>query len=129
MEINIVAVVISAFVPFFLGYLWYTMIFNKPWMQEIGMKEGTSVPASAIQKQLIGSFIQEILMAVILSIILGSGADASRGAFIGFLMGVTAALVFGVNYLFEGKTLRHWGINAGYNIILFTIMGIIIGAM
>ncbi|MEO6728385.1 MAG: DUF1761 domain-containing protein [Candidatus Dojkabacteria bacterium] len=129
MEINIVAVILAALVPFFLGYMWYTMIFNKPWMKEVGITEGDAVKGTDIKKQLIGSFILEILMAVVLSIVLGKDADASMGATKGFLVGLIVAFAFGVNYFFEGKTLKHWSINAGYNIILLTLMGLIIGAM
>lgn len=129
MEINVVAVVIAALVPFFLGYTWYTIIFNKPWMKEVGIKDGVTVGEIDIKKQLIGSFILELIMAVVISILLGKDADATRGLTIGFLVGLAVSLSFGVNYFFEGKTLRHWLINAGYNTILFTLMGLIIGAM
>ncbi|MCO4255218.1 DUF1761 domain-containing protein [Pseudarthrobacter sp. HLT1-5] len=35
----------------------------------------------------------------------------------------------GVNYLFERRSLTLFAINAGYNIVTFTAMGAIIGAM
>lgn len=131
MEINVVAVFIAALVPFFLGYLWYTIIFNKPWMKEIGMSEEEAkvVQQRDFAKQIGGSFILEIFMAVILSLLLGKDADAGKGLLWGLLIGITVAFSFGVNYLFEGRTMKHWFINAGYNVILFTLMGIIIGAM
>lgn len=129
MEINIVAVVISALVPFFLGYAWYTIIFNKPWMKEVGIKEGVTVGEIDIKKQLIGSFVLELIIAVVLSVMLGKDADAGKGAVTGLLVGLAVALSFGVNYFFEGKTLKHWLINSGYNVILFVLMGLIIGAM
>jgi hypothetical protein len=40
---------------------------------------------------------------------------------------VAAAL--GINYLFERRSLALFAINAGYNVIAFAIMGVIIGAM
>ena len=129
MDVNPIAVVIAALVPFFLGYVWYTIVFNKPWMKEVGIKEGTTVGEIDIKKQLIGSFILELIMAVVLSYFLGRDADAGKGLVTGLLIGIIVALSFGVNYFFEGKTLNHWCINAGYNTILFTVMGLIIGAM
>lgn len=38
MEINYLAVALAALSAFFLGYVWYTVIFAKPWQQLIGMK-------------------------------------------------------------------------------------------
>jgi hypothetical protein len=129
MNINFIAVFIAALVPFFLGYTWYTIIFNKPWMKEVGIREGVTVGEIDIKKQLIGSFILELIMGVVISILLGADADASKGLVTGLLTGVAASLAFGVNYFFEGKTLNHWLINAGYNTILFALMGLIIGAL
>ena len=38
------------------------------------------------------------------------------------------ATSFGVNYLFEQKSLKLWLINAGYQALMLTLMGGIIGA-
>ena len=48
----------------------------------------------------------------------------------GLAAGLTwVAAAFGVNYLFERRPLRLWLINGGYNVIVFGVMGVIIGAM
>lgn len=36
---------------------------------------------------------------------------------------------FGVNYLFEQRSLELWLINGGYNVVISTVKGAIIGAM
>lgn len=47
-----------------------------------------------------------------------------------FATGLTfVAAAFGINYLFERRSLKLWAINAGYNVIAFTVMGVIIGAL
>jgi len=38
------------------------------------------------------------------------------------------ATAIGILYLFEMRSLKHFLINAGYMIVAFTVMGIIIGA-
>jgi uncharacterized protein DUF1761 len=38
------------------------------------------------------------------------------------------ALTFGITYLFESRPLKLWLINAGYQTVVFTIMGAILGA-
>lgn len=130
MEINLLAVGLAALSAFFLGFIWYTVIFAKPWQKEIGMGEqGGDAQTPELGRLLIGSLILEIVMAVVLSGFIGREADWSTGVVRGLAIGGAVALAFGVNYLFEGKSLKHWLINASYNIIVFSVMGTIIGAM
>jgi hypothetical protein len=37
--------------------------------------------------------------------------------------------VFGVNYLFEQRSLEHQLINGGYNVVTFTVLGEILGVL
>ncbi|MBL8015548.1 MAG: DUF1761 domain-containing protein [Candidatus Doudnabacteria bacterium] len=131
MEINFVAVFVAALAAFFLGFFWYTIIFAKPWQKEIGMgvkPEGAQPPSMGMM--LGGSFVLEVLMALVLAYVLGKDADAMKGLITGGLIGLAmVGFAFGVNYLFEGKSLKHWLINAGYNTVVFAVMGLIIGAM
>ncbi len=132
MEINFLAVGLAALAAFFLGYLWYTVIFEKPWMAELGMKMNKATPVAPpnMAKLLIGSFLLELIMAFNLAAFIGTNADWKFGLGAGLAAGLGwVGMAFGVNYLFEGKSLRHWMINAGYNTVVFAVMGLIIGAM
>ena len=133
MDINYLAVALAALAAFFLGFVWYTIVFAKPWQRLIGMGEkGAGVDSAAetpsLGRLLIGSLVLEIIMAFILAWHLGSGAGWLNGLVVGALLGAIVAFAFGVNYLFEGKPLRLWFINGGYNLVVFAAMGAIIGA-
>ena len=68
-------------------------------------------------------------MAINLAFFIGDN-DAVFGLFAGFATGLGfVSLALGVNYLFEGKPLKLWLINAGYNTVVFSVMGLIIGAL
>jgi hypothetical protein len=130
-EINYLAVGLAALSAFFLGFFWYTIIFAKTWQQEIGMKgkEG-SVETPNLGRLLIGSLILEVIMAFNLAAFIGKDADWAFGLSAGLATGLGfVALAFGVNYLFEGRSFKHWLINAGYNTVVFAVMGLIIGAL
>lgn len=131
MDINIIAVVLAAFAAFFLGFIWYTVIFAKIWQKEIGLKmdAGENAMPAGLGKLLVGSLILEVIMAIGLAVFIGTAADASTGLVKGLAVGAAVGLGFGVNYLFEGKTLTHWLINASYNAVVFAVMGLIIGAL
>lgn len=131
MEINYFAVVLAAFAAFFLGFIWYTVVFAKPWQKEIGIKEQSgNIETPNLGRLLIGSFILEVIMAFTLAAFIGKDADWVTGLSKGMAIGITfVGFAFGVNYLFEGKTLKHWLINASYNAVVFAVMGLIIGIM
>ena len=130
MGINILAVIIAAVSAFVLGFLWYTVIFTKPWQKLIGMKTGTKTATPNLGKLLVGSFILDLLMAWNLAMFIGPQAGWSFGLFAGVAAGLGwVSLAFGINYMFEGKSFKLWLINAGYNTLVFAVMGLIIGAM
>lgn len=134
MAINLLAVALAALAAFFLGFLWYTVLFAKPWQKLIGIgNKGTGVKSTNetpnLGKLLVGSLILEVIMAINLAFFIGDN-DAAFGLFAGFATGLGfVSLALGVNYLFEGKPLKLWLINAGYNTVVFSVMGLIIGAL
>lgn len=133
MDINYLAVGLAALAAFLLGFVWYTIVFAKPWQRLIGMGEKgvgaeTTAETPNLGRLLVGSLVLEIVMAFILAWHLGSGAGWANGLLVGALLGVIVAFAFGVNYLFEGKPLRLWFINGAYNVVVFSAMGAIIGA-
>lgn len=131
MQINLVAVALAALSAFFIGSLWYTFIFAKSWQKLIGTNshDGTAKKPNFI-RLLIVSFILEIIMAFNLAFFIGPNATWLFGLFAGIAVGFGwVSLAFGVNYMFEGKSLKLWLINAGYNTVIFAVMGTIIGAM
>lgn len=131
MEVNYIAVTLAALSAFILGFLWYTVIFAKPWKKEIGMKDdGKNAQTPNLARFLIGSLILEVIMAFNLAAFIGPDADWVFGLSAGLAAGLGwVALAFGVNYMYEGKSLKLWFINAGYNTVVFAVMGLIIGIM
>jgi hypothetical protein len=60
---------------------------------------------------------------------IGVDAGFGFGLFAGAAAGIGwVAMGIGVIYLYEGKSFRLWLINAGYQALMLTIMGGIIGA-
>lgn len=134
MDINWLAVGLAALAAFFLGFVWYTILFAKPWQRLIGMGDkGTGTESTAdtpnLGRLLVGSLVLEIVAAFILAWHLGTATDWMTGLVTGALLGVIVALAFGVNYLFEGRPLGLWFINGAYNVVVFAVMGTIIGAL
>lgn len=130
MEVNFLAVVLAAVATFFMGFLWYTVFFGKIWQKEIGMKDGGKADPPNMGKLLVGSFIIELVMAYLLAMFIGPDADMFFGLFAGLATGLGfVSLAFAISYMYEGKSMKLWLINAGYNTVIFSLMGAIIGAL
>ena len=127
LDINWLAVLLAALAGFIVGGLWYSVLFAKVWQREAGvtdeqLKHGTV-------RVFVGSFLLAVVMAVVLAAFIGDGG-AGFGALAGLATGAAwVAAALGVNYLFERRSLTLFAINASYNIVTFTAMGAIIGAL
>lgn len=125
--LNPIAIVAAAASAFVLGGLWYSLLFARPWQRAAGVTDEqlkTGAP-----RIFIGSALLALVIAASLAAFIGAGG-VSFGLFAGVAAGLTfVAAAFGINYLFERRSLRLWAINAGYNVLSFTLMGLIIGLL
>jgi hypothetical protein len=126
-KVNWLAVIVAAIAPFIVGSLWYGPLFMKPWSALTGITRGT--PGQNSMALTMGtSAVLNLIIATSLAMFIGAG-DWKVGVFAGFMAGFTfVAMAFGITYLFESRPLKLWLINAGYQTVVFTIMGAILGA-
>ena len=130
-QANYVAVLVAGLASFVLGSVWYSpVMFLKPWMAEIKMPADQAKPPMAplLAIAFVTAMVASYAMAVLLVPLQHHSLEI--GLRRGFAAGVCwVATAFGSSYAFEGKSLRHWAINAGYFVIQFTVMGAILGVM
>ena len=129
-EINMLAVVAAAMSAFVVGGLWYSpLLFGHAWMRANNF---TEAQVNAFPKgRMFGCAIPLcLIMAMNLAIFL---AEATTD----WVWGMTAGALAGAGWvatgiavvaLFENKSWAYILINAGYNIVAFVLMGLIIGA-
>jgi hypothetical protein len=127
--INWPAVVVSTIVAFAIGGLWYSnTLFGSAWLEEVGLSED-DVNKANMAKTFGGAFILLFLSVTALAALIGTDGSWLSGLSSGLLIGIFwIATAYGVTYLFEQRSLRLFLINAGYNIVLFAIVGTILGA-
>jgi Protein of unknown function (DUF1761) len=126
-DINwLAAIVAGAVSGLGLGFLWYGPLFGKAWMAASGvsMEEASQRPMAI---PVAGSLALSILASIALAFFLGK-VDPLTGAVHGLVAGLfLVAGGLGINYLWEGKSLKHWLINGGYCATQFTLIGFILG--
>jgi hypothetical protein len=128
-DVNWLAVVVATVVAFMLGGLWYSKaLFGNAWMQEVGLTED-AVNKANMARTFGGTIVLQIIAATALSAFLGADSTWQSGLQTGIWIGVFwVATAYGVTYLFEQRSVRLFLINAGYYVILYAIIGTIIGA-
>jgi hypothetical protein len=129
MEINWLAVAAAAASSFVLGGIWYSALFAKAWQSAAGLSDAqvkSGNPALIFG----GSFVLALIASASFAIFLGPEIDAATGALYGATAGLCwVAASFGINYLFERKSLTLFLINGGYHTLQFTLIGAVLGAL
>ena len=126
--INWLAVVVSTVVAFALGGLWYSKaLCGSAWLEEVGLTE-EAINDANMPKTFGGTFVLQFFAVTALAVFVGADSTWISGLYSGLMIGVFwIASAYGITYLFEQRSLRLFLINAGYNIVLFAIVGTIIG--
>ena len=132
--INYFAVIAAAVASIVLGSLWYGPVFGKMWMKEMGFPEGHVMKPSGNMARSYGLMaLGPLVMAYVLAHsiafarLAGEMSDLNAGLqggfwnWLGFVMPVTLGIV-----LWEGKSWKLFGINAGYYLVSLPIMGVIL---
>lgn len=126
-EFNLYAVITAAIASFALGGLWYSpLLFARAWQREAGVSDEQLKNANmglifgtTLVLCLIASFVFALFLGPRPPLALGLGAGFSAGL-------CWVASSFGINYLFERRSLKLFLINGGYHTLQFTVIGLIL---
>ncbi|MEK7505947.1 MAG: DUF1761 domain-containing protein [Patescibacteria group bacterium] len=132
--INYWAVLAAAAVNMVIGFLWYGPVLGAKWKAYMGFTDESmkNMPLTPIQA-IVGGVIASILIAVVMahSLVFASyylsvegvsaGLQVGFWNWLGFVLPVTAG-----TFLWEGRPLGLWILNAGYYLLSFLLMGLIL---
>lgn len=127
-QVNFLAVLITAIVGFLIGWLWYGPFFGKAWMKamNISKKDIDKSKKEGVGKPMTIGFLTSLVTAYILAIFVGlaGAATIGNGAFIGFLVWLGFFLTTSIGgMLWEGKKSELFYINTSYDLVRMIIMG------
>ncbi len=128
-EVNWLAVIAAAISSFLLGGLWYSpAMFFKAWQRGAGLTDEQLQKGGHPGKIYGGAFVLSLIAAAVFAIFLGPQPDVGFATSAGFSAGLCwVAASFGINYLFERKSLALFLVNGGYHTVQFTLFGLILG--
>jgi hypothetical protein len=129
--LNYIAIVIAAVAGFGVGALWYTLLFQKPWMAAMGIDEEKMRAGGPDATPFIVAAVGQLVMAFVFSAFLHSLGAATLGG--GLAVGFFAWLGFvitsmAVNNGFGGRNMMVTVIDGGHWLTVLLVMGLIIGA-
>ncbi len=131
--VNFLAVIVATLAAFFLGFVWYSFLFGKRWMKELGfteeqLKQGGGM-ARIFGTTLLLTFVMGLGLAMVWHREDISTLTWDVGLYHGLLIGLMfVATSTGINYLYQRKSLALWAIDAGYHVCFLGLMGAILGA-
>lgn len=133
-HLNWLAILAAAVSAMILGFLWYSpALFAKPWAREMGYDLNDKAKMEEMRKgagrAYGGSFVASLISAFTLALILHGmraeslhfGLMASFHIWLGFV-----ATVQFTSALFAKQSMKLFGINTGYQLVSYLVMGAIL---
>lgn len=126
---NWLGTILAALAGFLVGGIWYGPLFGKAWQRESGLTD-EAIKGVSMTRIFALVALLNLVAAVVLSEVLSAmdmvtlATAAATGGIIGFGFVATA---LGVNYLFALKSLKLFLIDASYWILIYIVMGAILG--
>jgi hypothetical protein len=129
-SINYLAVIVAALSSFVVGWIWYGPLFGKIWMKLHGFTEEELKEGSLSMPVIMAvNYIATALAALAIAMFIGPEANAGFGIFAGIMIAIFWIGTSRLNdVLYEKKPWGLFFINVGYNLVIYTIMGAILGA-
>ena len=130
---HLFAIVVSAVALFAFGGLWYSpLLFANAWARESGTPNEHNPDPKAQARFFLILLALLMLAAAVLDCIITSwapGPGLGHGLAVGFIGGMLAVAVIGMDTLFERKNLKLFFINGGYYLIGFCAAGVILALL
>lgn len=136
LKLSVTAIAVATLANFFVGFLWYSVIFKKHWMDEMAIPTNQKPPAGMMIKSLLMNLVGCFLLAFVFAHntaawsfvpgveTMGTAAQIGNAAvftWLGFFVLVDLNTV-----AFEGRSWRLFFINTSYHFMMVLVSAIIL---
>jgi len=129
-QVSPLATLVGTLFGFVLGAIWYGPLFSKAWMAENGFTPETIKQSFDPLRHYGTTFVLGLGASYVFGLAVGPKPDLVYAVGSGLAVGVFwIGTSFATSYLFEGKSLRHFLINAGYHALQFGLIGLAFGLL
>jgi uncharacterized protein DUF1761 len=122
------SIIAATLVAFLIGGIWYSpAVFGRQWISLNGFTE-KDLSRRSMSRVFGLSFLLALVMTVNLAMFLGPSPSLGFCIAAGAAAGIGwSAAGLGIIYLFEGRPLRLWLINGGYQAVTLAAIGGVLG--
>lgn len=130
LKINWLAVLAIAVFNVMLGFVWYGMLFEQPWMAAVGLTPADAETANmglSIGVSVVGA----ILASILISLILGAGKEWNLRVGLKWGLAIGLLLILPHNAALNNWAQRSWDltlIDSAYALVFFAAAGALLGA-
>jgi Protein of unknown function (DUF1761) len=136
LKINIITILVSMLVCFFIQMIWYTAIFAKPWMKEMGYDPNMKPDRKSMMKGMLLTFIGTFLFSWVLAFYLAgwkfipgatemttlaTALNSAISVWAGFFVPVHLSRV-----VWEKHSWKLFFINSGYHLVAAMVVSFIL---
>lgn len=116
---NWLAILCAGVAYWILGYVWYSLLFGKPWCAELARHRGERSPPSSgeMAGKLIGTFVSNVIAAAAMAYLINRTgvADMNHALRLAAATGIGfAGTAVTMISIWESKSTKMWFIDAGY---------------
>ena len=134
MGINVWAALVAALATMVMGFLWYSLLFARPWLVLMGYDPDDRAKLGEMQKgagpryglALVASLLSAALLGKIIAIATVNtalyGMKIGLAVWLGFVTTVQLT-----NAVFSKQPAKLYAINTGYQLVCYLVMGAILG--
>ncbi len=123
-------ILLAALAMFALGSVWFSpVLFIRAWIRESGVDASQKPDPKAMAKTFGLTIVLLLVSAAILSCFIDNwteGEGILHGLEVGLMGGIWVTVATGINFLFEKKSWTLFFIDAGYHLVGFAVMGVIL---
>jgi hypothetical protein len=123
-------ILLAGLAMFALGSVWFSpVLFMRAWIRESRVDASQKPDAKAMAKTFGLTVVLLLVSAAILSRFIDNwteGEGILHGLEVGLMGGIWVSVATGINFLFEKKSWTLFFIDAGYYLVGFAVMGVIL---
>lgn len=119
---TLIIAIVAGIINFMIGGLWYGLLFQKPWIDAMGINPENIGKNGDGKKEMLMTVIVEVIISIVTILFLSAiNAATPLNAII---IGIITVLSGLKNYFFEQRPVKLILINESYKIVAFVVIGL-----
>jgi len=126
-HINLIAAIVAGVLGYFPGALWYSKaMFLHRWALDMGIDLDNPPAGKGHGPKIAIGVVTSIVAAIVFALIAGPVPALQPALLLAVAIAGLIGSAFAIQYLFEERSFAFWAINAGYHLVQFTIIALVL---